>query len=48
MKTKIATELNFISIQSKIIRELQETPFGKTFVVADPDGYLITIQQKSL
>lgn len=29
----------------KIIRPLQDTPFGKTFVAADPDGYQLTIQQ---
>jgi predicted enzyme related to lactoylglutathione lyase len=35
-----------VEFKAMIIRELQETPFVKTFVVADHDGYLITIQQK--
>ena len=35
-----------VSSKTKVIQELKETPFGKTFVVADPNGYLITIQQK--
>lgn len=37
------------TVQSKnavVLKPLSETPFGKTFVVADPDGYAITIQQK--
>lgn len=37
-----------VSAKTEIIRELQETPFGKTFVVADPDGYLLTFQQKKI
>lgn len=32
--------------KTNVVREMQDTPFGKTFLVADPDGYVITIQQK--
>jgi predicted enzyme related to lactoylglutathione lyase len=41
-------EQNFQSFQAKggkVVQAIQDTPFGKTFVVADPDGYQITIQQ---
>ena len=34
-----------ISQRASIIRGSEETPFGKTFLVADPDGYVLTIQQ---
>jgi len=28
-----------------IIRDVLQTPFGKTVIVADPDGYWITLQE---
>jgi len=32
--------------QATIAQEITDTPFGKTFVVADPDGYRLTFQQR--
>jgi len=29
-----------------IVREVMQTPFGRTIVIADPDGYGITLQEK--
>lgn len=34
-----------ISSRANIIRGVENTPFGKTFLVADPDGYILTFQQ---
>ncbi len=33
--------------QATIVQEMTDTPFGKTFVVADPDGYRLTFQQRA-
>lgn len=34
-------------IESKIllVRDVQQTPFGRTVIIADPDGYWLTIQE---
>ena len=29
-----------------IVRDAQQTPFGRTIIIADPDGYGITLQEK--
>lgn len=38
--------LHEIEDWATIIRGVQETPFGKTVIIADPDGYWLTIQEK--
>ena len=41
----LAAFLEHLEGKSRLIRGLQATPFGNTAIIADPDGYWLTLQE---
>lgn len=37
--------LTKIKGKTPLVKDVQQTPFGRTVVIADPDGYWLTIQE---
>ena len=42
---ELAAFLERLEGKARLVRGLQATPFGNTAVIADPDGYWLTIQE---
>lgn len=45
--TDLNTFLQRIDGQAILVRGIQATPFGNTAVIADPDGYWLTLQENT-
>lgn len=45
---ELAAFLERLEGQAPLIRVLQASPFGNTAIVADPDGYWLTLQETSV